>query len=172
MKHIEPLAITAESRERLKVSAICDGEEVEYSFVFKLAESIPGMVSDDAFYFKTHDDAMAAFWLKQAVMEFQKAYESRVADSSSAESLQPVSIRVGNCSGDACEYFVTLRAANGEVRESNFSVSGSDTNYRVSDSEHVWDAVILKRQWSVDVSSDMKPILESILSLNKARDVR
>lgn len=165
MKHIEPLEITLESNESIIVYALSDDQKVEFRFTHNPHSSICSVSQEDAFYFKTHDDKVAAFWLTKAVLDFIQACE----EIAKPNQTKVHSIKVCRDSQNDSNYMVMFKSAQGDPIEELFAVKAAGNNFSISSKLYHWDVELKSRQWFlIPTGEKLKPILSAILSLHKA----
>jgi len=175
MKLIEPLAIAIESDDYIVVHAFCDGVPADYRFTCNRGGGITGVSRDDAFYFKTYDDPLAAFWLVKSTVDLVTAHDERaslVTGEAGQVRSQPVSIRLSANSTDSSEYVVTYASISDGRVEETFTVRGEAPIYTISHGSHQWTANMRPRMWEISAETSIRPILSAILSLHHARELK
>lgn len=172
MKYIEPLSLTMDSEGNIIVQAVCDGETVDYKFTSHMDSAITGVTQEDAFYFKTYNDPLAAYWLTKSTKDLIKAHHEKVTLTEDKALLQPIRIKFSPNTIDSADYLVDFAPIAGTPLEETFTVSGTAPTYTIAHRSHQWTTNMHPRKWILSAEESITPLLSAILSLHHARALK
>lgn len=170
MFNIQPIKITADGKDRYKVSFIRvkNNSEVEYTFSF--GDDPRGLEDyDKEYYFDVQDDP-AETWLSKSLLRFDKARQLGVKIENDKKEYLPVALELIDESESECNYRVTFDD-NDQSKNFSFTVTGNSQERQVK-----WEFGSCKTWYErgqfrfADNSPTVDPIMKAVLRFHEARN--
>lgn len=172
MNILKPVSISAETSHKFVVRTDCNGKEESFTFSVDPGPT-PLIHEDDSFMTKAFEYSETCIWISRAVSYLLSAYESTIElKNGDSIALRPLSIGIGDSTKETTRYLVKFRSQNDSLVEIVFEVSCSDSTYSVTGNSGSWEGKFTNMKLTVSNEDEALPLIKSILSLQRARDVQ